>query len=337
MSKSLNIKYSERVIFPFGKQQRFLLMARRKLDIPWSSFADRIKIHKRVLNDWRREEYSMPLDILKRICRISKVKMPIDVKIRDAFWYVSKGARAGGMAVYKKYGRIGGDPEYRKNKWYEWWKKKGKYNTNFINAPRPIKRPFFSQDLAEFVGIILGDGGITQYQVTISFHSVNEKEYSKFVVKLIKKLFNVPIGIYYDKNYLKFDLVISRSELVRFCTEKLGLKKGNKIKQQVDIPDWIKQNKKYSIACVRGLIDTDGCVFTHRYKVNGKWYNYRKLSFKSHSKSLCQSVVNILEENGLNPRLAQKRDVRLDSIEDVQKYFRLIGFNNPKNLKRYKT
>ena len=88
---------------------------------------------------------------------------------------------------------------------------------------------------------------------------------------------------------------------------------------------------------MRGLIDTDGCVFTHRYKVNGKWYNYRKLSFKSHSKSLCQSVVNILEENGLNPRLAQKRDVRLDSIEDVQKYFRLIGFNNPKNLKRYKT
>jgi len=335
MAKSLNIKYSKRVIFPFGKQQQFLLMARRKLDISWSSFADRIKTHKRVLNDWRREEYSMPLDVLKRICRISKVEMPIDVRIRDAFWYVSKGAHAGGMAVYKKYGRIGGDPEYRKNKWYEWWEKKGKYNTNLINAPRPIKRPFFSQDLAEFVGIILGDGGITQYQVTITLHYKDDKEYGKFVVALIKKLFNVPVGACYCEKDSVVRFFVSRIKLVRFCVDKIGLKIGNKVKQRVDIPDWIKQSKLYSIACVRGLVDTDGCVFTHSYKVNGKLYKYKKICFTSYSSPLRQSVFNILKDNGLNSRFAQNRDVRVDSIADVKKYFRIFTSHNPKHLKRY--
>lgn len=247
-----------------------------------------------------------------------------------------KGLNLGAIACLKKYGSIGGDSEYRKKKWYEWWEREGKYKPHsIINTPLPIKKPRKSEDLAEFVGIMLGDGGITRYQVTITFHSRDEKEYSKFCTKLIKRLFDVPVGIHYDKESLSVDFIISRSELVRFCIEKLGLKKGNKIKQQADIPDWIKQNKRFAIACVRGLIDTDGCVFTHRYKVNGKFYNYKKLCFTTYSGLLRQSVFNILQNIGLNPRLAQRRDVRLDSVKDMQKYFQLVGSHNLRHLKRY--
>lgn len=184
----------------------------------------------------------------------------------------------------------------------------------------------------------MGDGGIAQYQLTISFHSEDEKEYSKFVIDLVKQLFDVPIGIHYDKNYLSFDLVISRIKLVRFCINRLGLKRGNKIKQQVDIPDWIKQNQSYLTACVRGLMDTEGCVYTHRYKVNGKFYSYKKLAFKNNSYPLIKSVYDFLKNIGLHhPRIAKNhREVRIESKEDVQKYFQLIGFHNPKHLKRYK-
>jgi len=63
---------------------------------------------------------------------------------------------------------------------------------------------------------------------------------------------------------------------------------------------------------------------------------YKKLSFTSYSKPLRYSVFKIMKDNGLNPRLAQGRDVRLDSIKDMQKYFRIIGFHNPKHLERYK-
>ena len=327
---------SKRVIFPHGKQREFILQAKKTLGLSYLELASLLKISSRTLTDWKREKFSMALRAVKILLRKTKRKIPRNIKIKDPFWYVHAGGRMGGFAVYKKYGRVGGDPEYRKKKWYEWWEREGKYKPRLIvNTPLPIKKPKKSKDLAEFVGIILGDGGITQYQVVISFHSIDEKEYGKFVAVLIRKLFDVPIGIHYDKNDLEFDLVISRSELVRFCTEKLGLKKGNKIKQQIDIPNWIKQNKLYSIACTRGLIDTDGCVFTHRYKVNGKLYNYKKLAFTSYSEPLRQSVFDILKDNGLNPRFAQRRDVRLDSIEDVQRYFRLIGSHSSKHLKRY--
>lgn len=65
-----------------------------------------------------------------------------------------------------------------------------------------------------------------------------------------------------------FRIYVSRSELVKFCKD-IGLVIGHKIEQKIDVPDWIKKNEKYFRACLRGLVDTDGCVFTHRYKVNG--------------------------------------------------------------------
>ena len=323
-----------RAFFSKGKQRKFINKILLRITV--KKAAKLCNLSERTIRDWRREKFLMNLDALRKICKKTGIKFPSDVELRDDYWYAAHGSSAGGKAMWKKYGRIG-DPEYRKKRWYEWWEREGKYKYHpIISAPLPIKKPRQSEELAEFVGIVLGDGGITQYQVTISFHSVDEKGYSKFVADLIKRLFDVQIGVHYDKNDLEFDLVISRSELVRFCIEKLGLKQGNKIKQQVDIPDWIKQNKLYSIACTRGLVDTDGCVFTHRYKVNGKPYNYKKLAFTSYSEPLRQSVFNILKDNGLNPRFAQRKDVRFDSIEDMQRYFQLIGSHNPKHLKRLK-
>jgi len=322
-----------RVFFSKGAQREFIDKAISHLSI--KEISKLCNLSERTIRDWRREKFLMNLDALRKICKKTSIKFPSNVELRDDYWYVVHGSSAGGIACIKKYGGIGGDPEYRKKKWYEWWEREGRYKVKFTNAPKPILKPKYSEKLAEFVGIVLGDGGIAQYQVVVTLHSKDEKEYSKFVIGLVKELFNVPVGIHYDKECSSIDLVVSRSELVRFCIGKLGLKKGSKIKQRVDIPEWIKQNKSYSIACTRGLIDTDGCVFIHRYRVNGKFYSYKKLCFTSYSSPLRQSVFNILKDNGLNPRFSAERDVRLDSIEDMRKYFRLIGSHNPKHLMRY--
>ncbi|MCX6738182.1 MAG: hypothetical protein NTY11_02095 [Candidatus Parcubacteria bacterium] len=293
-------------------------------------------LSKRTIRDWRRGKFSMDLDSLKKLCRKSEVIFPKNVILKNDYWYTKNFSSAGGIAVYKKYGRIGGDPEYRKKRWYKWWYEKGQYNSKIISAVNFIKKPKFSENLAEFVGIVLGDGSITQRQITISLNAIDDRDFGKFVVSLIKRLFDVPVGTYYKKEGNVINYSVSRSELVRFCVEKLGLKKGNKIKQQVDIPDWIKRNSKYSIACVRGLFDTDGCVFTHSYKSNGKSYSYKKLAFTSYSNPLRKSVFNILKKNKLNPRMFDNRDIRIDSIKDVKAYFDIFGSHNPKHLKRYK-
>lgn len=340
MAKSIRKNYNKRIIFPSGGQQQFLLKALQNLNLSWTLFAEKIRVHGRTLNDWKREEYSMPLDVVKKISKIAKVKIPENAEIKEPFWYVYKGAKIGGKmgaaACFKKYGSYGGNPKYRKKKWYEWWEREGKYKSNIISAVRPIKKPNFSEKLAEFVGIILGDGSIGKSQISITLHSEDDKKYSNFVVNLTKKLFNVYIGTCRKKNCKAISYNISRTELIHFCVKKLGLKQGNKVKQQVDIPDWIKRNKRYAIACTRGLIDTDGCIFTHKYKVNGKWYSYKKLSFRSYSKPLFKSIHKILRNVGLNPRVASDNDLRIDSINDMQRYFQIVGSNNYKHLKRFK-
>lgn len=323
-----------RVIFSKGKQNDFIERILSKLSV--GEAAKFCSLSERTIRDWRREKFSVDLNSLRKLCRKTGIPFPVDIELKDDYWYTANSSSTGGIAAFKKYGRVGGDPEYRKKKWYEWWDREGKHRYGFIGVCGPIRKPNYSKDLAEFIGVVLGDGSITQRQITVTLHREDDREYGEFVTSLIKKLFDVPVGLHHNKKYPVINFTVSRSELVRFCVEKLGLKRGNKIKQQVDIPDWVKQNKLYSKSCVRGLVDTDGCVFTHSYKVNKKLYSYKKLSFTSYSEPLRQSVFNILRENKMNPRLSQNRDVRLDSIRDMQRYFKVISSHNPKHLKKYK-
>src|SRR3989344_3154088 len=52
---------------------------------------------------------------------------------------------------------------------------------------RKILIPSFSSDLAEFIGIVLGDGGITSRQVVITLHKDDDRDYAEYVVGLVKK------------------------------------------------------------------------------------------------------------------------------------------------------
>jgi intein/homing endonuclease len=194
--------------------------------------------------------------------------------------------------------------------------------------------PGNSEYLAEFIGIAMGDGGLTNYQVKITLNATDDVEYIKFVANLMQELFNVEPGIYWDKKSNVVDVVISRSLLVQYL-HGLGLPIGNKIRQGLDMPQWIRENRKYAISCVRGLIDTDGSVFTHRYVSKGKLYSYKKLSFTSVSKPLLATVHEQLSSWGMRARLGSRHDIRLDSISDMATYFKLVGTHNPKHLRRY--
>ena len=269
-----SFKY-KRVEFKKGEQNKFIIKSKKELDLTWRKFGELVDKSPRNLIDWKNEKNLMSLGAVKIICKKLGCKTPKHVVIKNQYWYVKKGALAGGKATYKKYHHIGGDEKTRKDRWYAWWEREGRLNPNKILKSLPFKKPKYSKDLAEFVGIILGDGGISDRQVTVTLHRITDKEYSKFVRDLIKKLFGIKAGEYCSKNGLADNIVISRTELVNFL-EKIGLVRGNKIKHQVDIPQWIKKNKNFQIACVRGLMDTDGCVVIHKYKSKNKKYCYKE-------------------------------------------------------------
>ena len=326
---------SKRVLFKPKEQKKFLNQSKKITGLSWVELAQLLKISNRTLTDWKREKFSMSLKAVKLLSKRAGLRFPENVEVKNPFWYVYKGAKIGGFAVYKKYGYIGGDPKKRKKKWYEWWEREGKYKKHpFINVCIPIKKPRKSKELAEFIGIAIGDGGISKYQIVITLHKIDDLEYSKFVNNLMKKLFGISPSIYYRPNYSVINITISRVELVKFFV-KMGLRIGNKIQQGINIPKWIKNNNRYKIACLRGLIDTDGSIIIHKYRSRGKYYTYKKIGFTSRSPFLLKSVSEILNGLNIKHRFMKRYDIRIEAKEDVKNYFKIVGTHNPKHLKRY--
>jgi len=331
MAELVSRNLDNRAIFPRGEQAKFLNRARESFGVSWPRFAQKFSVHRRTMSDWKREKYSMSFKAVERISREANVTVPSKIELRDRYWYITIGAVAGAAATLKKYGRVGGDPEYRKKKWYEWWEREGRYKST-VASVKPIVKPRRSKELAEFVGIAMGDGGITKRQVTITLNKYDDKLYALFVAELMENLFGVKPSVY-DRESVT-SIVVSRVQLVDFC-ESIGLKIGNKVKQNFDIPEWIKTNKSFQIACMRGLMDTDGCIFQEVHKINGKNYCYARLAFTSYSDALRSSVVKTFEQFGFSPKLRSKRNVQLEKNKDIEQYFELIGTNNPKHRQRF--
>lgn len=97
--------------------------------------------------------------------------------------------------------------------------------------------------------------------------------YSVYVIKLLQKLFKVKPKVCRVKNSKALNISISRSDLVDFLFRH-GLKVGNKLKQNLSIPEWIMKSGKYIIPCIRGMVDTDGSVVIETHHIKNKKYTY---------------------------------------------------------------
>jgi len=335
MAKPYNFSYSDRVKFSQGKQKEFILLVQDKTGIGIKELAKLINTSPRTLRDWRKEKFLMSYDSLKTLSKKAKIPIPLDIKIEKPFWYAKSGAKRGWQAVVKKYGRVPINEEYRKEKWREWWEKKGKFKPNLVtNKPLPVYKPKLSRELAEFTGIMMGDGGMTKWQFYVTLHRRDDLEFSYYVAGLINRLFKIKPSIIHIKKDSVVRILVSRSGLVKYLNS-IGLVTGNKIKQQFDIPGWVKRDDSYLRACIRGLVDTDGCLIQHKYKVNGKLYTYKKLGFTTLSYPLQQTVLKTLNRWELKARVCTNNDIRIESVRNVEKYFKFIGSHNPKHLNKY--
>jgi hypothetical protein len=320
-------------VLPSGAQRAFIEESEKSLSI--ARMAHACGCSERTVRDWRREKFPMQYHALQKICALRKIPIPKRVTTRSRYAHTRAAGLLGAQVTMRKYGRVPVDEALRKERWHAWWQDTGAATSAFGTFARskPIRKPRKSAALAEFMGIMMGDGGMHPYQATITLHYIDDRAYAAFVARLAETLFGTKPGIYHLPRKSVRTIVLSRVEAVAYLHE-LGLPIGNKVKQEFDIPTWIKTNRSFSIACLRGLIDTDGTVFTHAYRVNGKRYAYKKLSFCSHSRPLLLSTAKIFADLGMHPRVTTY-DVWLDRARDVQRYFSLVKPHNQKHLKRY--
>lgn len=329
-----NGKISKRVFFPSGRQKIFLETVQKKTGFSWKKLAQKVNIHNRTLNDWRREKYSIPLVAVRKLALISHIKISKNVTIKEAYSHTSLAGKKAGKLVYEKYGSIGGDPEHRKRQWRKWWNEKGKFNLPHQFQQKDIALPKQSSLLAEFVGAFIGDGGMTKGQITITLNCKDDALYIVFITRIIQKLFDIKPGLFTRTKHSVSIITISRIRAVAFL-QSMGFKTGNKIKYGIDIPQWITRNRTYKIACMRGLMDTDGCIYNECHTAKGKKYCYIRLSLVSASPKLQLSVFKILEGLGFSPKIRNNRSVQLEKHEEIVRYFKIVGSSNSKHKRRF--
>ena len=306
----------------------------------WTKIASEQGVSVRTLNDWKRGKITMPFETFKRLSGIVKLKKAdLSPKLLPNFWHIKDAARKGALVRYKKYGNPGTS---------EGRSKGGRITCQkFLLNPQLAKRrgfiirknifyPSQSTGLAEFIGIILGDGGITNYQVVVTLNKDTDKEYANYVNDIFKNLFRLEPTIKEIKDKKVCCVVVSSRNLVEYLENKHGLKAGDKIRNKLDIPLWIKLNKEYTKACLRGLFDTDGCFYIDKHYYKKKIYYNCAMNFTNRSFPILFFFKTKLEQLGFHPTRNTKFSIVLRRENEIIKYFQTIGSSNLKHLNKFK-
>jgi len=69
--------------------------------------------------------------------------------------------------------------------------------------------------------------------------------------------------------------------------------KGSKAQQGARVPSWVKFDSVYAKDCLRGLIQTDGCIYTDR--------GYQMVNFVNNVKGMAEDARDMLTLLGFHP------------------------------------
>ena len=323
-----------RVRLQIEDQRKLFESVEEKHALSHTQLAHSLKVHTRTLSDWRHGKGTLPLKILIELIRKFEIVIPRNLSIIDRYWYTRVGAPLGGKATYKKYCGIPPSEKYRSERWQAWWEKTGKYKKTNFGERKVVNKLRKTAKVAELIGILLGDGHIDTYQISITLNARDDRSYATYVTQLLAEVSGVSPSITKRNRSNVFIIRLSRVAIIEDL-RKLGVTSKNKVKDQVDIPNWIKLSAPFSRACIRGLWDTDGCIYEEVHRKTKKHYRYPRLSLVSHSMPLLSSVTTLLSRMDFSPKIRNNRSVQLESRADIVKYFQLIGSSNAKHCERY--
>ncbi len=218
-----------------------------------------------------------------------------------------------------------------------------------------------TKELAEDIGIMVGDGHIGKYtynnknshQIRCDGSYSSDLLYYKnfviplkyFVIPLKFKLYNIKFKINLWRKDELFIRAYSQG-LYNFYTKILGL--NSERKNNIGVPKMIiYSSKQIKKAFLRGLFSTD---FTLAFKKKHKdrlYYPTCRLEVSSENlildleklfldfgfrKSVCYDIHKIHPKS---KNLSINHSICLNGKKELEKWVKKIGFNNPKNILKY--
>lgn len=205
-----------------------------------------------------------------------------------------------------------------------------------------IENHRLTPELAEFIGIVIGDGNLYRFprtgRVQITGHRELDWEYyNKHVLELINSIgnFNPKIKQYTRKATFTIDSLA----LYNLMKKRFGIPSGPKA-YIVCIPDAIMESDvSLRRAVLRGLFDTDGGVGFDKRTVYKK--PYVRVNFTTASIDLIQQISRTLKELAIPHSLHARPDasafqIQINGPRNVKKFVDSIGFANPRHTTKLK-
>jgi len=302
----------------------------------WNEIASRINTNRSMLDNYRKGKILLSeerFNTLLSLVEIKKQKEFLDnVSKKESNW----GQIKGGISAYKinkKYFDMG----RRSGKMYKGRKKTWlKYNFD-INMP-------LSEELCEFLGVIIGDGCTNKYgklyQTQISGDKILDKDYYNNLSKICYNLFNINPKIVIRPRGMYFNLY--SKNMFKLLVKRFNIPPGIKC-YTVKIPNEIlKSEEKFVKALLRGMFNTDGGVGFDKRKSYKK--PYVRINYVSVSKPLIAQLRALLTSykipHSCHIRKGGYRDwseseqIQINGEKNAKLFLQNIGFSNPRNLNK---
>ena len=189
-----------------------------------------------------------------------------------------------------------------------------------------------NKKLAEFYGVLLGDGCISKhkikssikYAIRIDGNSLVDGAYYKYLKSLIKDITGRELKIGYRKKCNGIYLVLYHKNFASFLHHNLNFPYGKKL--EISIPK-VFQEEPYINHLLRGFFDTDGCLYFTKNNSAVRFYPIIELS--THNRRFLNQLMFILNKKGFKVKISFNQDsIKLHGKTNVRKWMEEIGSNN---------
>jgi hypothetical protein len=173
-------------------------------------------------------------------------------------------------------------------------------------------------DLAELIGVILGDGYLGKFprtEVLRIISNSNNKGFIERYERIVESVFGKKPSVIKRSTSNAVNITLYQRKL----SSRLEIPLGAKGARKFAVPIWIIKNRNYIKRYLRGLYEAEGSFSTHP-----PTYTY-KFSFSNLNPSLLKNVYELLVLLGFHPHCT-KKDVQISKKVEVYKAVEVIEF-----------
>lgn len=297
----------------------------------WKELRNSLKISKSALENYKNGKLTIPGDFYKNIIAFLPQKLKEDYNAK----------------IYSKkdnWGAIkGGKKNYEKNKWiFEMGRKKALKSIRKIHQISDAEiNKNFELDFYEVIGAFIGDGFLNKYGNSYIIQFAGDSRYDfcyykNKIIPVISRLFDRKPFIRTKGNCMW--ITFHSKQLFYVLIKRFHMPKGKKV-YTVKIPEEILKDKNKLIYTLRGIFDTDGCIFVDKRKTYKKLYP--RIALQLTNKPIIEQIHLALSSLNIKCGISEKTrgnayTIQINGFKEVKKYINIIGFSNKRHLDRIK-